>query len=45
MDLAQINQLIQQLGFPIFVSCYLMIRMDKLLRDIRDEVRAHNKRG
>jgi len=38
MDYDNIVKLIQEIGFPIAVSLYLMIRVDGLLRNIRDSL-------
>lgn len=38
MDLTTIAQLISQLGFPIFVAVYVLIRMETVLRELKDSV-------
>jgi hypothetical protein len=38
MEYETILKALQQVGFPIAVSLYLMIRFDGLLRGIRDEL-------
>jgi len=31
-------KLISTLGFPIMVSCYLLVRMERIITDLRDEL-------
>ena len=38
MDYDTIVKALQQVGFPIAVALYLMIRVDVLLRTIRDQL-------
>ena len=38
MDYDSLVKLLQEVGFPIAVSLYLMIRVDGLLRNIRDSL-------
>ena len=35
-----IIKVISQLGFPIFVAVWLLIRTDRILRDLKDAVNA-----
>lgn len=36
--------LISQLGFPMFVAVYFLVRLDSILVEIRDELRDLNNR-
>jgi hypothetical protein len=38
MDYETLIKTLQQVGFPIAVAAYLMIRVDSLLRTIRDQL-------
>jgi len=38
MDYDTFVRALQQVGFPIAVAAYLMIRVDSLLRTIRDQL-------
>lgn len=42
LDMQDIADIINKVGFPIFIAVYLLIRMDPMIRDIRDEMRKHN---
>lgn len=39
-ELKDIAQIISELGFPIFVAGWLLIRTDKRLIEIRDAIRG-----
>ena len=38
MDINLIAQFISQVGFPIFVAVYVMVRMEKVLSDIKESL-------
>lgn len=38
----ELTKFIATLGFPIVLCCYLIIRMELILRELRDEVRSLN---
>jgi hypothetical protein len=38
MDLNVIAQFISQVGFPIFVAVYVIVRMEKVLSDIKESL-------
>lgn len=42
MDINVISQLIAQLGFPIFVAVYVMVRMEKILAEIKETLDKNN---
>ena len=42
MSLKELADFIKDVGFPIFVTCYLLFRHDKMLREIRQEVKRFN---
>lgn len=42
MDLTTITQVIGQLGFPIFVAVYVMVRMEKILAEIKETMDKNN---
>jgi len=42
MSLVEIADFIKSVGFPVFVTCYLLFRHDKILREIRQEVKKFN---
>lgn len=42
MAINVISQLIAQLGFPIFVAVYMMVRMEKILAEIKETLDKNN---
>jgi hypothetical protein len=38
MDINLIAQFISQVGFPIFVAVYVMVRMEKVLSEIKESL-------
>lgn len=38
MDINVIAQFISQVGFPIFVAVYVMVRMEKVLSEIKESL-------
>ncbi len=38
MELKEITQLIRDLGFPIFVAAWLLLRVDKVLEHIKNHM-------
>jgi hypothetical protein len=38
LDINLIAQFISQVGFPIFVAVYVMVRMEKVLSDIKESL-------
>ncbi|MEM2149852.1 MAG: YvrJ family protein [Nitrososphaerota archaeon] len=38
MDLDTILSIISQVGFPIFVAVYVLVRMETVLRELKDSV-------
>jgi len=39
MDMVVIPQLISQIGFPIFMAIYLIVRLDKSIAHIGEEIK------
>lgn len=39
MSLDQMAMFIKDVGFPIFICCYLLFRHDKILREIRNDIK------
>jgi len=42
MDIQDIAGIVSQVGFPIFVAVYVMIRMEKLLSEIKESLDRNN---
>ena len=38
MEIAEIVKLILDLGFPVFISIYMLIRMDKQQEDMKETI-------
>jgi hypothetical protein len=45
MDITVISQLIGQVGFPIFVAVYVLVRLDQQLDGIKTELTRLNDRA
>lgn len=39
MSLETIGLFIKDVGFPVFICCYLLFRHDKILREIRTDIK------
>lgn len=45
MSLKELADFIKDVGFPIFITLYLLFVHDKILREIRQEVKRLNLKG
>lgn len=39
MDIKDVAVLIKEVGFPIFVACYVLIRMERSIKNLTESLR------